>query len=298
MPRAVSPWTWRIALRDHGPDDQSILLTLFVLSTFMNRDGTCFPSQPTIAKGARVSERTVRRHLIEAQRQGWLGLEHLNTGGQGWRKNLYRCAVPDDVELSEKDDRISDSIEAADGEITSRHADTKMSGRNRQAGREFVKRMARERVRAADTQMSGRPIVQRSAEGPSKGVTCGQMTHERADKPLPSSGQNQAERADTHVLLTPGLTLDPNSSVLTHTEARAGAQADGCEKSAESEGDRIERQERERQTTERELERKALRLIQASPGTSNAQLHQLYGLTPERAADLRKEATEQKSASG
>lgn len=43
-----------------------------MLHHYMNQKGYCFPSISTIAKAARLNERTVRRHLNEAMKQGWI----------------------------------------------------------------------------------------------------------------------------------------------------------------------------------------------------------------------------------
>lgn len=117
MPRPVAPWTWRRALRDHGPRSQGLLLTLYTIGTYMDRDGIAWPSQQLIAAGARASVRTVQRHIAIAERAGWLGIQLAGRGGQGWRHNAYRAAVPDDVPLDDLDEGIADAITARNGDI-------------------------------------------------------------------------------------------------------------------------------------------------------------------------------------
>lgn len=117
MPRAVSPWSWRRALRDHGPKSPSVLLTLFVIGTFMDRTGRAFPSQQLIAKGIRGSVKTVQRHLEIARRDGWLSIETAGRGGKGWRHYAYRAAIPDHVQLDDLDESIADAIESQEGGI-------------------------------------------------------------------------------------------------------------------------------------------------------------------------------------
>jgi hypothetical protein len=117
MSRPVSPWTWRRALRDHGPASRSVLLTLFTIGTFMNRDGYAFPGQQTIARGARASVRTVQRHIEKAEREGWIGVRLAGRGGQGWRHLAYRAAIPADLNLSYLDETIADTIEGSEGVI-------------------------------------------------------------------------------------------------------------------------------------------------------------------------------------
>ena len=108
--RVVAPWTWRIALRDHGPRSSSLLCTLFIIGTYMNDSGYAFPGQVLIAKGARASLRTVQRHIAEARKLGWLVVEFAGRGGQGWRHSAYRCAIPDNLALTEKSEELADKI--------------------------------------------------------------------------------------------------------------------------------------------------------------------------------------------
>src|SRR5262249_23610195 len=101
---------------DHGPSSPSVLLTLYVIGTFMDRDGIAWPNQQSIANGARTSVRSVQRHIQTAVRAGWLGVNLAGRGGQGWRHNAYRCAVPSDLSLDYLDEAISDAI-AQNGDI-------------------------------------------------------------------------------------------------------------------------------------------------------------------------------------
>lgn len=110
MPRVVAPWTWKRALRDHGPDKHRFLLALFVLNTYMDRDGCAFPSQPTWARGARASTRTIQRYVSQAVQLGWLIRSNAGRTGQGWNHNCYQCCVPDGVQLGQKDEELSGTI--------------------------------------------------------------------------------------------------------------------------------------------------------------------------------------------
>jgi hypothetical protein len=93
-----------------------LLLTLYVIGTYMDRDGFSFPSQGLIAKGARASIRTVKRHIAAARAGGWLGVEPGQRGGKGWRHNVYRAAVPESLPLPEKHEEISDAIRSQVGD--------------------------------------------------------------------------------------------------------------------------------------------------------------------------------------
>jgi hypothetical protein len=93
-----------------------VLLTLYVIGTYMDRDGYAFPGQEAIAKGARTTERSVQRHIAEAVRLGWLAVENAGRGGQGWRHNAYRCAIPESVTLTATDESIADVYSAQLGD--------------------------------------------------------------------------------------------------------------------------------------------------------------------------------------
>lgn len=145
------------------------MLTLYTLSTFMNRDGFAYPSQVTVARGARASVRTIRRHMDQAERLGWVAIELAGNAGQGWRRHGYRCAVPDHVVLDESDEALADVVESQSGPIeSSKRADILMSSPNRRPS--FT--MSRE-----DTIVSS-PLDAASETLPE---TCGHPEQERAD---------------------------------------------------------------------------------------------------------------------
>jgi hypothetical protein len=127
MPRAVAPWTWRRALRDHGPEDPHFLLAMLVLNTFMDATGFAYPGQSTWARGARKSVRMIQRYIVRARSEGWLYVVNAGRTGRGWAHHGYRCCVPDYIKLSEKDERISDHIISTVGDVEG--DDTAMSPR-------------------------------------------------------------------------------------------------------------------------------------------------------------------------
>src|SRR5262249_3584922 len=131
------PWTWRRALRDHGPAQHGLLVTLYTLGTYMNDDGLAYPGQDTLARGAHASVRTIRRHMKEAEALGWVHIELSGRTGQGWRHYVYRSVVPDHVPLEGKDRvladlaadecRVPQGTDTAMSSPTSRRADTIVS---------------------------------------------------------------------------------------------------------------------------------------------------------------------------
>jgi len=120
-PNPVKVWSWRCALRDHGRHDldRSIVATLMILSTYMDDDGFCYPSLETIADGAQVNEKTVRRHLKKAFALGWLHQRQVKAPkrGKGWRRNEYRACVPGDIELDRKHLALSDWVRSERGNL-------------------------------------------------------------------------------------------------------------------------------------------------------------------------------------
>ena len=117
MARAVSPWTWGKALRDQGPEEWGFLLVMHTLRTYMDRDGFAFPSQATLARGARMHVKTVRRHLKRAEQLHWIGIARAGRGQKGWRLFAYRCCVPDSVVLGEKDAMLADALSGVTGDV-------------------------------------------------------------------------------------------------------------------------------------------------------------------------------------
>lgn len=117
MPQVVAPWTWRRALRDHGPQDRGYLLALMMLGTFLDRYGFAFPSLATWAAASRNSIRQQQRYLARARGDGWLVVERAGRRGKGWAFNGYRCSVPDSIKLDDRDQEIGDGLESQAGSI-------------------------------------------------------------------------------------------------------------------------------------------------------------------------------------
>lgn len=271
MPRPASPWAWRRALRDHGPDDRSLLLTLLVVSTWMNRAGSCFPNQRTIAKATRMSERTVRRQMREAESLGWVGREFMHRGGHASRNHLYRACVPDHVSLDDRDEEVSDLLEAQDGRIESpQRPDTQVS-----APAQRPASIVAAPSEGADTQMSAPDIG-----APCGSSTTGQPAPEHAAK----SDERPAIRSNDR---PPG--WPPNSSLLTphpnthKSEAHAEARAPGTR-------DKHARRKNPGPEPEAERERKALVMLTALPDATDQQL-KIFDLPSTRIAELRKRAS-------
>lgn len=115
--RAVVPWTWARILRDHGPKSRDFRCAMLTLRTWMDDDGFAYPNLRTWAAGACMSTNTLSKHYKAALRDGWLGVERNPQGGQSWKRNSYRAAVPANVKLPEKDEQLSDVLISEFGDI-------------------------------------------------------------------------------------------------------------------------------------------------------------------------------------
>jgi hypothetical protein len=199
MPRPVSPWTWRRALRDYGPDDPGLLVSLYTLNTYMDRDGYAWPSQSLWAKGSRVTERTIRRHMERAVALGWLAVETAGRTGQGWRHYAYRACVPDHLQLDDLDESISDALTAQNGGIDpQKGADTIVSSRQAKGADIAV---------SSPTAPRGQTCGHQAPEGADiQGTTCGHSyvqnvrtqlcpTNSRSETPAYKTPQTEAQRS-------------------------------------------------------------------------------------------------------
>lgn len=105
---------WERALRDDeteaSPRERSFLLVLMMLRTFADSEATCFPSQKTLARAARMSIKSVRRHLKAAETRGWIATGLFKRQGQAWRGMAYRLTVPTNVHLNGFADGHGDTI--------------------------------------------------------------------------------------------------------------------------------------------------------------------------------------------
>jgi hypothetical protein len=115
--RAVVPWTWARMLRDQGPKSRDFICAMHTLRTWMDDNGFAYPNLRTWAAGARMSTNTLTKHYKAALREGWLGVERNPQGGQSWKRNSYRAAVPAHIKLPEKDEQLSDVLLSEFGDI-------------------------------------------------------------------------------------------------------------------------------------------------------------------------------------
>lgn len=78
----VMNWAWKLKLSS----TQKIVLV--ALADRANDDWECWPGQQSLAEKCSLSERGVRKALIELEELGYLRVEHRNRGSQ--KTNLYR----------------------------------------------------------------------------------------------------------------------------------------------------------------------------------------------------------------
>jgi hypothetical protein len=98
--RAVPPWLHRVLVRQFGPKDPFVRLTVFGVNSFMDRSGIAYPSQEAIAAATWLGVSTVRRKIADANLAAWLSIEaRAAYMGQHWKQYLYRACVPDTIDL-------------------------------------------------------------------------------------------------------------------------------------------------------------------------------------------------------
>lgn len=89
-PPKPGPGVWADAIRDDVELGKAGTLVGHTLRTYLNRSMTAHPSRETLAKGAKVSVRTVDKGLSELEARGFL----LVTRGRGGRWNQYQAVLP------------------------------------------------------------------------------------------------------------------------------------------------------------------------------------------------------------
>ena len=86
-------------MSSHGPRDHGMRLALCCLYLRMyGSRNYCFPGQPLIADETGMGIRTISRHLVAAEAQGWVIVRRKHSGTGKWPANVYIAAVPDDLE--------------------------------------------------------------------------------------------------------------------------------------------------------------------------------------------------------
>ena len=117
MARVVTPWTWMRAVREHAPRNRDFRCAMLTLHTFMDANGFAFPSLRTWAEASCMSVNTLRKHLQTAVERRWIVVDQRHGREKGWAQNRYRCVVPSEIELNEKDEMLADALVAKVGDI-------------------------------------------------------------------------------------------------------------------------------------------------------------------------------------
>ena len=99
MTQPIDRWCWlQLCASEHGPSDPSTRHVLMVLALHMSAEGDhAWPSQVLLARRSGLSERSVRRHLDNAQATGWLVISRRKRTGQAWYVNQYEACIPDQL---------------------------------------------------------------------------------------------------------------------------------------------------------------------------------------------------------
>lgn len=84
---------------DHGPKRQAARFVMLVMADYANDEGHCWPSIPSVADKACMSERSAYRVINELISEGWL--EVVSGGGRG-KTNRYMVRTnPDTVSVND-----------------------------------------------------------------------------------------------------------------------------------------------------------------------------------------------------
>ena len=87
---------WALAIRDVDTElSGRAVAAALLLRSYMNDRATCTPAVATIARGTRVSDRTVQRGLSELEAGGWL----IRTRQGQHSSSRYQAALPQDAQL-------------------------------------------------------------------------------------------------------------------------------------------------------------------------------------------------------
>lgn len=87
-------WSWRQAIEFSNLPPLTKLL-LYTMANYMNEHGDwCFPSVATMAKGCTMDERSVYRHLKNAESAGFIEKRKRQVKGQKWASNEYKAVMP------------------------------------------------------------------------------------------------------------------------------------------------------------------------------------------------------------
>jgi hypothetical protein len=109
---------WRNAVRDSELLDSKSKLTAFVLSTYMDKDGYCFPSKATLEAKTDLGARTIDRAIAKLETFSFLLVDHAT----GYRRggNTYRAVIPNSATETDSNASLA-TVNSANGNGQYRH---------------------------------------------------------------------------------------------------------------------------------------------------------------------------------
>jgi hypothetical protein len=272
--RAVTPWLWRRLLRDHWPGDRGSLLTLLLLSTYMDgKLGMTHVLQETLAGKTGVDVRTIRRHLAKARELGFLGLMRLHRRqlGQGWNRVYWQAHIPANLNLSSQDAALANTVGSIDDKAFGASLEpTKAQPYSRSTGHRTAEAPDTQRTKDRTLEVEGQDTQRPDsfdAEAPDTGeesyarddadssFSAAEKGPDNAEKKAPD---NSGAKSYSGEVLKTGVVTRSDRSVAARAIPNAGK--------AEAEQERV---------------RKALVYLKAMPGASADELRKLYDVTPE-----------------
>ena len=107
---------WRSSVVESNLSSSARLVGL-VLTTFMNRNGLCFPSKDTIAAGCDFSRRTVDKAVNELESAGYLEVSH----SRGRSSNRYRALTRQQIPGSSYSNPVACDAQTGRSDAPTRH---------------------------------------------------------------------------------------------------------------------------------------------------------------------------------
>jgi hypothetical protein len=302
-------------LREHWPGDRGALFTLLMLGTYMDGKGAmAWPTIETLAADTGQSERTVRRHIDRALELDFLSSWKTRAPmkGRAWRRTYYQAHIPGSLSLSPDDDALANTVGSIDDEASQiiREPTTEQpyADANRRRFVEAPSKGARTGHHPLEdrTNQTGGPDMPDGSTGHQRprGVDISAVDTRLAPRtghsaaPLKQKAQEngglETDRGpDTSPEQGPDTTATKSSSEVFISSSH---RSPPCEATAGAAVARAFRRDSPKEDP-RDQERKAVVWLRQFPEASNKELHAMFQVSPEKAADLRQLARE-KSHSG
>lgn len=130
---ADTRFEWERALRGDASVTGGLMLVLLTFATYTNKGGIGYPGADRLAAAVGLSNSTVRRHLTDAARRGWLERE-TRGGRRGDGTSIaarYRLSQPPTGEqLSDGVNRSLHAPQPLTGDASTAHPSARITSKN------------------------------------------------------------------------------------------------------------------------------------------------------------------------